>query len=349
MVRPYALLRAGFPYVKTIGEFMRMHFPVDLAIANDGVLYVLQTGSNYTKGKSGPILITNLNDDNLGSFGWKAYDDNFVGDATFMWPVQIRLDSQQRRLFVSDSATHRISVFTRWGEYLGKWGEQGQSLGQLDRPAGIAVDGDDTIYVVDTMNHRVQRFTWDGRHISKFGDLGNEPGKFNMPWGITIDDEGFIYVADWRNDRIQKLTKDGEFVSSFGTSGHQDGQLYRPSAVEVDPDGDVYVCDWGNNRVQLFTPDGRFVQKFVGDATMSAANLERMLTRPAKLRRVRETAPVEPEKYFARPRSVRVDGQYHMYVPDYEHYRIQIYKKEAYPMADTEVTPPLRVPTLNYM
>ena len=56
-MRPYGLLRAGFPYLKTIGEFMRMHFPTDVAPARDGRLYVIGKGSMYTKGKSGPILV----------------------------------------------------------------------------------------------------------------------------------------------------------------------------------------------------------------------------------------------------------------------------------------------------
>lgn len=347
-MRPYGLLRAGFPYIKTIGEFMRMHFPVDVAPARDGRLYVIGKGSMYTKGKSGPILVTNLDDDNLGSFGWKSYEYS-VPDACFMWPMAIELDVDQRELYVSDSACHRISAFTTDGEYLGKWGEYGGGEGQINCPAGLAIDGEDHLYVVDSMNHRVQKFTKDGHFISSFGEFGDVPGQFNMPWGMTIDAEGSIYVADWRNDRIQKFSPNGEFIWMFGASGRRDGELYRPSGVDVDADGDIYVCDWGNNRVQLFAADGHFVQKFVGDATLSKANLERMLTRTAKLRRMRETAPYEPEKYFARPRSVRVDEHGHMYVPDYEHYRIQIYKKEAYQMDATEMTPPFRVPTLNYM
>ena len=347
-MRPYGLLRAGFPYIKTIGEFMRMHFPVDVAPARDGRLYVIGKGSMYTKGKSGPILVTNLDDDNLGSFGWKSYEYS-VPDACFMWPMAIALDVDQKELYVSDSACHRISAFTTDGEYLGRWGEYGRGEGQIDRPAGLAINEEDHLYVVDSMNHRVQKFTKDGRFISSFGEFGDGPGQFNMPWGMTIDAEGSIYVADWRNDRIQKFSPNGEFIWMFGASGRGDGELYRPSGVDVDADGDIYVCDWGNNRVQLFAGDGHFVQKFVGDATLSKANLERMLTRTAKLRRMRETAPYEPEKYFARPRSVRVDEHGHMYVPDYEHYRIQIYKKEAYQMDTTEMTPPFRVPTLNYM
>ena len=227
-MRPYGLLRAGFPYLKTIGEFMRMHFPTDVAPARDGRLYVIGKGSMYTKGKSGPILVTNIEDDNLGSFGWKSYEES-VADACFMWPMAIQLDVEQRELYISDSATHRISGFTTDGEYLGRWGEQGSAEGQFDRPAGLAIDSEDLLYVVDSMNHRVQKFTKDGRYISHFGEFGDGPGQFNAPWGITIDEEGTIYVADWRNDRIQLFSPEGEFIRMFGTSGHEDSELYRPA------------------------------------------------------------------------------------------------------------------------
>ncbi len=345
MSRPYALMRAGFPYVKTLGEFRKIRFPSDLAITNDGIIYSFGVGSNYGKGFSGPLSLTNLDDDDLGSFGWLA-NELPVPDGAFMWPSQVVMDSNEV-LYLSDQACHRITIYSRWGEFLGKWGDHGHKDGQIDRPAGLAFDSDENLLVVDTMNHRVQKFTKDGRFIMSWGSFGSEDGQFNMPWGITLDDTGNVYVSDWRNDRVQKFTTDGEFIWKFGVSGSDDGQLRRPAGLAVDKDGDIYVCDWGNNRVQLFTEDGRYVQQFLGDATLSKLNLKVMLERSARLRRMRDSANLEPEKYFARPRSVRVDHNGYMYVSDYEHYRIQVYKKEAYPMDESQIIPPFKVPTLN--
>ncbi len=345
MARPYSLLRAGFPYLKTIGEFKRMHFPSDIAFGKEGRLYTFGNGSNYGKGKSGPIFITNMADENLGSFGWKA-EHLPAHNASFMWPGQMVTDSYGN-LFTSDLACHRISMFTTYGEFLGKWGEHGADDGQFNRPSGIAFDAEDDLYVVDALNHRVEKFTKDGRFLMKWGSYGHGPGEFDTPWGITIDEFGDVYVADWRNDRIQKFTADGEFIYELGVSGSGDGELRRPSGVAVDKDGDVYVCDWGNNRVQLFTADGRYVQQFLGDATLSTSTVERMFQRSGRHKRMRDLANLEQEKRFARPRSVRVDGEGHMFVPDYEHYRVQVYKKEAYPLDENEIIPPFRVPTLN--
>ena len=45
---------------------------------------------------------------------------------------------------------------------------------------------------------------------------------------------------------------------------------------------------------------------------------------------------------------MRVDDEGRMFVPDFWHYRIQIYQKEAYPLDESEIIPPLKSPTLNY-
>ena len=41
---PHALLRAGFPYVKTIGMIRTTPAPVDVAIGSDRRIYVLSRG-----------------------------------------------------------------------------------------------------------------------------------------------------------------------------------------------------------------------------------------------------------------------------------------------------------------
>ncbi|MBM3935104.1 MAG: hypothetical protein FJ319_12535 [SAR202 cluster bacterium] len=91
-MRPYAVLRAGFPYLKTLGN--RMLLPTDVAIADDGMLYVLSQGSHYSKGKPGPITIPDLNVDHHGSFGWRCLELP-VKHCEYLWPCQIVLDSRR--------------------------------------------------------------------------------------------------------------------------------------------------------------------------------------------------------------------------------------------------------------
>ncbi len=351
MPRPYALLRASFPHVTSVGGFVNTSMPRDIAIGKEGRLYALCTGN------AGPIAILNLEDEDLGSFGAPGFGfrlpsykcnqrnrDWPVQDGALLWHVQIIVDRDEI-LYISDQGTDRITIYDRFGEYLGKWGEHGSSDGQLDRPSGIAFDYDENMYVVDTMNHRVQQFTKNGVFLNKFGSYGTGDGELDMPWGIHVDELGDIYVVDWRNDRVQKFDSDGNFIFKLGSSGTGDGQFNRPSGIAVDRHGDIYVADCGNDRVQLFSQEGRYVQKFVGDATMTRSTLKRTLTANKKYFRVRESAEavgLDAAKFFSRPVSVRVDDEFRMYVADHWNFRFQVYQKEAYPLSEDEVAPPLR-------
>ena len=336
MARPHALLRAGFPYLKTIGMRRNTNYPVDLAIGRQGRIYVLchEEGSYFTR-----IARITLDDEFLGPIGALG-----KGDGQFIWPAGIILDREEN-LFVSDSALHRITIMTTEGEFLGKWGEHGSGDGQLDRPAGIAFDAEENVYVVDTMNHRVQKFTKDGVFLMKWGGYGSGDGELDMPWGITVDELGDVYVADWRNDRIQKLSADGEFIFSLGKSGSRVGEFNRPAGVAVDSDGDIYVADMLNDRVQLFSAEGRYVEQFIGDASLSRTMISYMMPQALPLR-LREMAELEPQKRLRRPKAVRVDAHGRMYIADYQRFRVQVYQKQAIPLGADQLAPALSAPQI---
>jgi DNA-binding beta-propeller fold protein YncE len=329
MARPYALLRAGFPYLKTIGMRRNVNHPVDIALGKEGRVYVLC--SMEISPNTGVAKIT-LDDDYLGHIGGVGKEDG-----KFIWPISIVVDRDET-LVISDSALHRITFMRPDGEFLGKWGEHGSRDGQLDRPAGLAFDADEDLYVVDTMNHRVQKFTREGKFLMNWGSYGDGEGQFDMPWGITIDELGDVYVVDWRNDRVQKFTADGEFVFALGESGDGEGEFNRPAGVAVDSDGDIYVADTGNNRVQLFSEEGRYVEQFIGDATLSKSMINYMMVQGTSLM-LREHSRLEPQKRFRTPRSVVVDDQKRMYVAEFHSFRVQIYEKQAIPLGADQIAP----------
>lgn len=330
---PYALLRAGFPYYTTLGMRRVTTYCMDIVIGEEDKLYVLCRADSPGLGGS-----------NIRRTNWDDEDLDTLGGNKLLWPVQMIRD-REGNLYVSDEGNHRIFRFKTDGTDLGEWGEEGSGEGQFNRPSGIAFDADENLWVVDTLNHRLQKFTKDGKYLGGFGSYGNGPGEFDMPWGVTVTGEGDILVADWHNDRIQKLTADGEFIMEFGSSGDGDGEFHRPAGVEVDQHGDIYVADRGNNRVQQFAPDGRYVDKFIGDATLSKSGQTYVRANPAVLRN-REMANTEQQKRFRGPASVRFDDQDRMYVPDFGCHRIQVYKKEAYPLTPEEIFPVPDHPTL---
>ena len=335
MTRPHALLRAGFPYLTTLGMRRMTSFPVDIAIGEDDRLYVLSGQEHHAC----EIRRTNWDDEDLGTIGGVG-----TGDGQLTWAACLIRDRDEI-LFVSDEALHRISIFHRDGTFLGKWGEHGHGDGQLSRPSGIAFDAEENLYVADALNHRIQKFTKDGGFLLGWGRYGDADGDLNMPWGIAVDELGDVYVADWRNNRVQKFTADGQFVFKLGTSGSGDGQFNRPSGVAVDGDGDIYVADWGNNRVQQFDATGRYLDKFIGDATVGKTARTYIMANP-KVLRLREMTSLEWSKRLRGPSSVRVDDQRRLYITDCGSHRIQVYKKEAYPLEPDSIMEEPRSPML---
>ena len=59
---------------------------------------------------------------------------------------------------VCDAYNHRIQVFEVNGKFLGKFGSEGNKIGQLRRPISTAVLSNGRIVVTDSHNHRVQIF-----------------------------------------------------------------------------------------------------------------------------------------------------------------------------------------------
>ena len=334
MGRPFGLLRAGFPFHKALGMRRLTNFPIDLAFGQEDRLYILCRSE-------GTALIRKYSteDRDLGDFG--SYGSE-PGQMT--WPVTILADDEEN-LYLSDEALHRITIIDSEGELVDSWGEEGAAAGQLRRPTGMDFDAEGNLYLVDTRNHRVQKFTREGGFLGQWGSYGCGEGEFNMPWGIAVDELGDVYVADWRNDRVQKFSADGAFLMAFGSPGCGDGEFNRPSGVDVDLHGDIYVVDRGNNRVQLFNAEGRYVQQFVGDATLSTVAISYMLTN-AFPNRLRDMAKLEAQKLLRWPQSVVVSEDGLMYVPDTGSYRVQVYRKQAFELDQSQLAPPLRAPSL---
>ena len=62
--------------------------------------------------------------------------------------------------------------------------------------------------------------------------------------------------------------------------------------------------------------------------------------------RLREMADLEPQKRLRSPRAVTVDDDGRMFIPDFASFRVQVYQKEAIPLTEGQISPPVRSPAL---
>jgi tripartite motif-containing protein 71 len=86
-------------------------------------------------------------------------------------------------VYVTDRDLANVQKFTNIGEFIMKWGSEGEGDGQLSAIESIVVDSSDHIYVADFGNDRIQKFSKDGQFITKWGTSGSEIGQFMGPAG----------------------------------------------------------------------------------------------------------------------------------------------------------------------
>jgi DNA-binding beta-propeller fold protein YncE len=319
-----------FRYSHTIGRGEAsgtgFTYPVSMVRGEGDLMYVLSR-SYESRPDSMRITMCTVGEDYIGEFakGSPARNEPPYPDA-FVWPTSIALD-QEGNVYVVDDWLNRVSIFTRDGEPISKWGTAGTADGQLNGPSGIAFDREDNLYLVDSGNNRIQKFTKDGHFLAKWGQAGSGDGEFNLPWGIDIDKDGNVYVADWRNDRIQKFTPDGQFLVKFGVSGSGDGEFNRPTGVAVDQDGIIYVTDWGNDRLQVFDAQGRFITEVTGDSVVSKWGKTKLDANPDMWKEREVAQGLDREKLFWGPIAVEVDDQGQVFVVESARNRVQVYLK----------------------
>ena len=219
-----------FQYSHTIGrgEFSGPGFrnPVAMARGEDETMYVVNRSYEYRPdGKR--ITICTVDEEYIGEFArgvtTAGLTEENENDGSLIWPTSVAIDHDSN-VYVADEWLNRISVFTKDGDWIGKWGTKGNEDGEINGPSGMAFDADNNLLIVDSQNHRMQKFTKDGEYLSQWGREGTGNGELGLPWGVAIDKEGDVFVADWRNDRVQKFNADGKFLMKFGTSGKGRGR-----------------------------------------------------------------------------------------------------------------------------
>ena len=190
------------------------------------------------------------------------------GSGQFINPQWIGTDSNGN-VFVSDRGNgsgptpdNRIQKFDAAGNFLGRWGSEGNGAGQFRNIGGIAVGPGGEVYVSDSGNNRVQKFTNDGVYLGQWGSSGTGDGKFNSPGPLATDSAGNVYVTDYNNQRVQKFTSSGAYLTQWGSYGSSPGQFTSPGSIAVDSSGNVYVVDIYSWRVEKFTSSGTFLTQW---------------------------------------------------------------------------------------
>ena len=142
-------------------------YPVDVAIAPDGFLFVLSKGW----GKE----VEGYHTDIYRRIGKTTVSENHVGDFArheFTSPAGIAV-SRDGNVYATDEHENEVLVFPPdriqpfpqfdpSGETINRWGKTGSAPGYLNAPSGIKFDSSDNLIISDSGNDRIQKFTKNG-------------------------------------------------------------------------------------------------------------------------------------------------------------------------------------------
>jgi sugar lactone lactonase YvrE len=141
---------------------------------------------------------------------------------------------------------------------------------RIQRPTGLAVAPDGTVWIVDSNAGTLLRVTPDGLvHVAATGMSG--------PQGMALTPDGRPYVAERGTYRIATTNGRGgmksfageEFVSGFKGDGGpaRKALLSQPYDVVSDAAGNLYIADTSNQRVRFIDASTGKIRTIAGNGT----------------------------------------------------------------------------------
>jgi hypothetical protein len=152
-------------------------------------------------------------------------------------------------------------------EFIQQWGVRGTEPGQLENPAGPAMDSIGRVYFVDRATKFVQKFEATGIPLLCFETYAAREAD-----SMAVDSGGAIYVANSRSGTIQVFFPQGDPLRPMRVAPQRTGE--GPFVFSIDADGRVYVPDAAGARVQVLNSRGQILRiwRILPDAGEKAAH-----------------------------------------------------------------------------
>lgn len=210
------LINEKIDFISNDSEQRDSHFqrPFNIAITADGTKYisdiaqkkvlVYSADDRYLRSyrfdkESAPLgvavvedklFVTDVKKRTLTSIDIESGDhlDRIGTQESLYWPTTLAI-GPDHSIYVTDMGNFSILKFTPQGEFVRRFGEVGDSVGNFSRPKGIAITRDKLMYVIDSAFENVQMFNAEGRPLLFIAHGGGQPEDLALPAGIAISYE----------------------------------------------------------------------------------------------------------------------------------------------------------------
>lgn len=276
-----------------IGRFVT---PQDLCQADDGRIYIADTGNNR-------IVVLNREMNKVENI-ITTFDNNGTEDS-FNQPYGVCV-SENGQVYVADSQNLRVVVLEKDGTLVKIVANpQSESLddGYVFTPLKVTVDYADRIYVIaQNMFEGIMVFESNGNFSSFFGTIDVKISLWEKFWkriatkeerskqqlyipteftGIDIDPDGFVYATNIDSNGeqgVRRLNPRGEDVIKKGENTNVGGDLWTEGSTEyagpsqftdvVYRQNGIYSClDRKRGRVFTYDHEGNLLYVFGGLGT----------------------------------------------------------------------------------
>ena len=276
-------------------------------------------------------------------------------------PMGLAGSDDGNRVYVSDFVQLAVYVFDFGQKTFTKLPKDGP----LQRPAGIALDGEENLYVVESDKKGISVFNRQGQFMRFITDASIE-----RPTGMALDRaRGKIYVADTSHSKSDSHTVkifdlQGKLLGQLGKGkGSGPGEFLFPTFVALDKQGNVYVTDTLNSRVQQFDAEGKYLRNFgergnswgmfdkpKGVATDSFGNVYVVDSGWSNVQLFNQKGQVllffggrGPIPGMLRnPTAIAIDAKNRIYVGDYLNHRVEVYQLVNTSADDSFLNPPVK-------
>ncbi|MEZ4366949.1 MAG: DUF4215 domain-containing protein [Kofleriaceae bacterium] len=169
------------------------------------------------------------------------------------------------------------------------------TLAKIDRPAQLAVDGDQ-LYIADNGNHRIRQVdlgtglirTFAGNAEVGYDEMDEnvpaDSASLTFPLGVAARG-GVVAIADTTNQLVRRVDV-GLIKTVAGTGAFGDAldgaaataiPLLFPGAIAFQQDGTALITDASNHRIWRRAPDARTLDRIAGTGVPGYADGEKPL------------------------------------------------------------------------